>query len=245
MTFAQKVFVCICIRANRFRYGAFGREANRTLKTLEIPSFENFPLWMKDADTAEVGGLHDVLSSVEAFSKVKPVVFKITGRTSVKVSDLFEVVYGSNLELNRLTVDHQGVNFVSRTSRNNGISGRVTRLPDLEPIPGGVLTVAGGGSVLETFYQAEPFYSGRDLYYLRPLETMTPEEMLFYAHVVRANQYRYSYGRQANRTLKDLLIPSRSQVPTWVYGAYRKVVHDVKCRLIDTLQTEKKENDRP
>ncbi len=95
-------------------------------------------------------------------------------------------------------------------------------------ILGGVLTVAGGGSVLETFYQAEPFYSGRDLYVLRPLQPMTPEEMLYYARVIRANQYRFSYGRQANRTLKDLLIPSRSTVPNWVYGSARRVVQDIK-----------------
>src|SRR5262249_8634206 len=110
-------------------------------------------------------------------------------------------------------------------------SARVAPIPSLPPIPAGMLTVAGGGSVLETFYQAEPFYSGRDLYYLRPLEPMTPEEMLFYARVIRANQYRFSYGRQANRTLKDLLVPARSQVPPWVYGACRRVVKHIESRI--------------
>jgi hypothetical protein len=35
MTFADKLFLCLCIRHNRFRYSAFGREANRTLKDLQ------------------------------------------------------------------------------------------------------------------------------------------------------------------------------------------------------------------
>jgi hypothetical protein len=37
MSFEEKIFYCLCISKNRFRYSAFGREANRTLKDLEIP----------------------------------------------------------------------------------------------------------------------------------------------------------------------------------------------------------------
>lgn len=231
MTFAQKVFMCICIRSNRFRYGAFGREANRTLKMLEVPALAEFPAWVEGADVKRITGLGDVLSSVETFSDATATPATNDTQRLIKVSDLFEVAYGSNLELNRLKLHPEGINFVSRTSRNNGVSARVAPIPHLPPIPSGVLTVAGGGSVLETFYQAEPFYSGRDLYYLRPLEPMTPEEMLFYARVIRANQYRFSYGRQANRTLKDLLVPARSQVPSWVYGACRRVVKHVESRI--------------
>ena len=38
-----------------------------------------------------------------------------------KVSDLFWVNYGVNLELNTLERDINGINFVSRTSKNNGV----------------------------------------------------------------------------------------------------------------------------
>jgi hypothetical protein len=74
--------------------------------------------------------------------------------------------------------------------------------------------------------------AGRHLYFLRPLEPMTPEEMLYYARVMRANQYRFSYGRQANRTLRDLLIPARSQAPPWVYGACRRVVRHIEGQML-------------
>lgn len=228
LNFAQKVYFCLCIRTNRFRYGAFGREANRTLKILEVPNISDIPKWVGAYSPTKEGRIEEVLSSVESLSDIKPARVKPTNNSLQAVNDIFDVFYGSNLELNRLQREPDGVNFVSRTARNNGISARVRLLPELPPIPGGVLTVAGGGSVLETFYQAEPFYSGRDLYVLRPLQPMTPEEMLFYARVIRANQYRFSYGRQANRTLKDLLIPSRSTVPEWVYGSARRVVQDIK-----------------
>jgi len=133
----------------------------------------------------------------------------------VKISDLFEVYYGVNLELNKLkrTTSIDGINFVSRTAKNNGVSAIVEKIDGVEPIPGGVLTVAGGGSVLETFLQPKPFYSGRDLYYLKPKIDMTNQEKLFYCMCIKANKYKYNYGRQANRTLKDILIPDITEIP--------------------------------
>jgi hypothetical protein len=58
------------------------------------------------------------------------------------------------------------------------VSAKVEHISGLKPIAAGCLTVAGGGSVLETFVQPEPFYSGRDLYYLIPPKDMTLEEKL-------------------------------------------------------------------
>jgi hypothetical protein len=100
----------------------------------------------------------------------------------------------------------------------------VKKLPDVEPLPAGCLTVAGGGSVLETFVQPQPFYSGRDLYYLTPLIDLSLEEKLFYCMTIRANKYRFNYGRQANRTLKDLLIPARTEIPLWVHSSFSGIV---------------------
>lgn len=136
-----------------------------------------------------------------------------------KIAELFEVRYGLNLELNALKLDPNGINFVSRTSKNNGVSARVQRILGLEPTEAGVLTVAAGGSVLETFLQPEPFYSGRDLYYLRPKVPMTELQKLFYCLAIRANRYRYNYGRQANRTLGGIALPSLEEIPPWVYSA--------------------------
>ena len=133
-----------------------------------------------------------------------------------KVSDLFWVNYGVNLELNALEQDKNGINFVSRTSKNNGVSAKVKRLPSLDPLPAGTITVAGGGSVMETFLQMKPYYSGRDLYYLTPKVEMSNEVKLFYCHCLRSNKYKYSYGRQANVTLPDLPIPTLESIPTYV-----------------------------
>ena len=134
----------------------------------------------------------------------------------LRLGDIFEVKYGVNLELSRCKIIRGGINFVSRTEKNNGVSATVELIDDVTPIPAGVLTVAGGGSVLETFLQPAPFYSGRDLYYLVPLIELTTAQKLFYCACIRANKYRYSYGRQANKTLREIKIPAVNEIPSWV-----------------------------
>lgn len=134
----------------------------------------------------------------------------------VKISKLFDVEYGHSLELNRLTKDNSGINFVSRTSKNNGVSAIVKKLEDLEPNEAGTLTVSLGGSVLETFLQTKPYYTGYHIYCLTPKIKLTIAEKLYYCSCISANKFRYNYGRQANRTLRDLLIPDYSEIPKWV-----------------------------
>ncbi len=133
-----------------------------------------------------------------------------------KISELFDIKYGNSLELNRLKQVDNGISFVSRTAKNNGVSARVSKISGVEPTPANTITVALSGSVLETFLQPEPFYSGYHIYCLTPKIFLTEAENLFYCACIRANQYRYNYGRQANRTLSDLLIPSKDEIPNWV-----------------------------
>ena len=109
--------------------------------------------------------------------------------------------------------DNNAVNFVARTESNNGVSARVKPVEGKEPQPAGLITCAGGGSVLSTFLQEEPFYSGRDLYLLIPLQPMSKLAKLFCITVIKANRYRYSYGRQANVTLPflELMLPATQE----------------------------------
>lgn len=152
------------------------------------------------------------------------------------VGDLFDVVYGINLELNACIEttkdDPEAVNFVSRSKDNNGVTAYIKRIDDLEPQKAGIITVAGGGSsVLSTFVQDEPFYSGRDLYLLVPKEKykhISKEAKLFICVVLMQNKYRYSFGRQANTTLPyiQLNLPSKNNEPDWEWMKnYIKSLH--------------------
>jgi len=158
----------------------------------------------------------------------------------VKISYLFDVIYGVNLELVNLTqyksTDKNSVPFVSRTENNNGVSAYVETELDIDPNPGHTLSVAGGGSVLSTFYQPFPYYSGRDLYVLVPKKKMSVIEMLFYAKCISANKYKYNYGRQANKTLKNILIPSQipEQLKNRLFTYYKKLEKSISEKpLID------------
>ena len=139
--------------------------------------------------------------------------FDVTKWKTFKVEDIFEVKYGINMELNACIIaeadDEDAINFVARTEENNGISAKVKPVEGKTPQPAGTITCAGGGSVLSTFLQPEPFYSGRDLYLLIPKEKMSDYTKLFCITVLKANKYRYSYGRQANVTLPhlELMLP--------------------------------------
>jgi hypothetical protein len=97
---------------------------------------------------------------------------------------------------------------------NNGVSACVKELEDLSPFDAGLITVAGSGnSVLESFVQPFRFYTGYHVFVLKPKASLTTNQKLFYCISIRRNQFKYSYGRQANRTLKDLLVPALSEIP--------------------------------
>lgn len=129
-----------------------------------------------------------------------------------KLSKIFNCWYGVNLELINCEEDNTGIPFVSRTSCNNGVVARVSPIKGITPNPKHTLSLAGGGSVLSCFYQDEPYYSGRDLFVLSPIDDMSKEEMILYSYIISANKYKYNYGRQANKTFQDLILPELSEL---------------------------------
>ncbi|MBH0117138.1 restriction endonuclease subunit S [Salinibacterium sp. NG253] len=224
MTLVEKLYWATCIQANRFRYEGFGREANRTLATLELP--DRPPEWISANQVVE-----------QLTSMIPPITASESGvpRAGAAVGDLFEVRYGQSLELNRLhrVAPPSGVNFVSRTDRNNGVSARV-KLPVGEtPGESGELSVALGGSPLATFLQPEAFVCGRDVAILKPRTPMSDAEKLYWAMCIRSNRYRFSFGRQANRTLADLALPA---LPEGLASNHTvsTVIGDLRASLVKT-----------
>lgn len=135
----------------------------------------------------------------------------------MKVKDLFDVRIGFTLHLNALSQakGDSSINYVSRTGENNGVAARVEKAQNVNPYPAGLLSCAVGGTVLSTFVQDEAFYVSRDMYILTPLRKMSLQEKLYWCLCIKANAYRYCYGRLANKTLANLKLPD--EVPAWVY----------------------------
>jgi hypothetical protein len=137
--------------------------------------------------------------------------------------ELFEVFYGNKLDLNKmqlLPLSSGGVHFVGRSSENHGVSAAVAPLEGIEPYEASLITVAlGGTKLLSSFVQEAPFYTAQNVAILKPKIPMTFADKLFMCLCIRHNRFRYSaFGREANRTLKDLLVPARSEFPNWGGG---------------------------
>lgn len=212
------LFIISILKQEKYKY-SYGRAFKMDLISntiIRLPAtIDSHPDWdfmeqyikslnHKPLTTANQGGYGSHTLGVESW---KP----------FKVNELFEVKYGINMELNTCIEAEDGgpdaINFVARTESNNGVSARVKPVEGKVPQPAGLITCAGGGSVLSTFLQEEPFYSGRDLYLLIPLQPMSKLAKLFCVTVLKANKYRYSYGRQANITLPylELMLPATAK----------------------------------
>jgi restriction endonuclease S subunit len=132
----------------------------------------------------------------------------------MKVAELFTLHQGNSFELINMEIDRRsGVNFVARTGENNGVTAKIKVMDAVVPFPAGYITVALGGSVLSSFVQYKHFYTGFHVMVLEPKNDMRLEEKLFYCHCIKMNAYRYRYGRQANKTLKDIELP---ELPDWL-----------------------------
>lgn len=149
----------------------------------------------------------------------------------VKVSDIFDISYGNSLTLYNSERDKKGVPFISRTKKNNGMSAKVKLIDNIKPNPKNTISVATGGSVMSSFLQKEPYYTGYHILILKPKIELTDIEMLFYCMCLKANKYKYNFGRQANKTLKDIQIPSYHDIPKWVYTT--KIPKPIKKPLIN------------
>lgn len=145
-----------------------------------------------------------------------------------------------------VTEDETGIPYVVRTKFDNGIKCRVQPLDGVMPSPAGVIT--WGAENATFFYQAEPFLSGRDIYYIdtREYSQMTCMFLVSCFQTV-THKYPYNFG-----LFPDLLREERIKLPVtqdgdpdWVYmDAYmQKAFEDAKSILrnlegIDTEQAQ-------
>ena len=130
---------------------------------------------------------------------------KIMGVKTCKVSTLFDVQYGNSLELIYLNKNINGINFISRTALNNGVSARVDRINNIKPYPGGCLTVALGGSIGAAFYQDTPFYTAQNIAVIHFKENISYLAKLYLCQVIKfetQNKFR-AFGRELNKHIKQ------------------------------------------
>lgn len=121
-----------------------------------------------------------------------------------KLEDLFDIKKGKRLT--KADMIEGNDNFLGAISSNNGVREKITadKLWD-----GNCITVNYNGSVGEAFYQSEPFWASDDVnvLYAKKWWEMNKYNALFIVTVIKANKYRFSYGRKwTMEKMKDTVI---------------------------------------
>lgn len=139
----------------------------------------------------------------------------------VPLDDLFTITYGNQLDRNKLTSSDSGINFVTRSSGNLGVDGKVAVVDGAKIFPAGSITATMGGTyLLSAFIQPERFYTGQNIKVLIPKAEMTFNEKAFYCLAIARNRSRYtSHGREANKTFDQIKVPAKHTLPEWVNEA--------------------------
>lgn len=126
MTFQQKIFVCLCIRHNRFRYSAFGREANRTLRTMIIPAPSDFPTWLATDTESEIATLRRPFNSALTPS------LNVKSWSNYKLGELFDIKKGRRLTKSNMTFGNTP--FVGASDSSNGYTATIGQRPNHKEI---------------------------------------------------------------------------------------------------------------
>ena len=132
------------------------------------------------------------------------------------LNELFSVEYPKTLVFSAMELDDEGINFVSSKGTNNGVVAKVQRNLDYKEYPANVITVPLKGTVLWACLQTEPCYVAHQIAVLIPKVELSTKQLMFYCLCLRKNKYRYNYGRQADKTLKSLMLPEISEQPSFV-----------------------------
>ena len=146
MTRTQLLFYCMCIKANRYRY-SYGRQANRSLKDLEVPGLDALPAYVKNSDVDQFVGKDAPLTT----AATPPL--DTASWTQFKLKSLFTIKKGKRLTKADMLTGTTA--FISALDWNNGLRFRIASLSLHQT---GVLTVNyNGNGVAEACSRPEPF----------------------------------------------------------------------------------------
>jgi len=210
MPLNHRLYFAMCIKHNDFRYTAFGREANRTLGSIQLP--DEVPNWVQQMEIPTHEGLARALTAPIALTSPNG------GKwLDFPLEDLFEIRKGRRVT--KADRSPGSTRFIGATEKNNGI----TDYADLDPIfPSGTLTVVyNGNSVGNTFFQDQSYFACDDVNVLLPKRPMSRWVLLFIATIIKHGRPRFTYGYKwtlARMKATTVRLPvSAAGEPDWTY----------------------------
>lgn len=207
MTDREKLFYCVCLGKNRFKYSAFGREANRTLSTLQIPAelpaaFGEIPIDETVPSAPKTPGISIGLS--------------ITDWKYFKLSKLFHISGTQTTSATKLEEYGPGIYpYVTTQATNNGVGGFYDHSTE-----NGKVLVVDSAVVGYCSYQDSDFSASDHVETLKPKFDMNKYVALFLTTMLNLEQYRYSYGRKASQerlSRVQVKLPPKDDQPDWQF----------------------------
>jgi hypothetical protein len=208
MSKEQKLYYCMAITKNRFRYAAFGREANRTLKDLKVPALSEVPNFVKEVNFKKFDDINNV------YLKNENLLLNTEKWQYFNFNELFTIKKGFYNKKPPVTNKTECVPFVGASEYNNGITSyiikeniekysKVGKIDSSELISNKIfksncITVANNGaSVASSFYQEKDFTCSHDvnILYLKEF-TLNKYIALFLITLIKSEKYRWTYGRK-------------------------------------------------
>lgn len=182
MSLNERVFYCLAISANRFRYTSHGREANKTFNDILVPAFPDIPNW--------VNGLSVEAPPSEAASSAS-IAVKTGDWMYFRYDQIFTIRKGRRLTKANMALGNTP--FVGAIDSDNGCRQYVSATPNHQ---GNTISVNYNGSVAEAFYQPDPYVASDDVNVLYPKFEINPFSAIFLCTLIRQERYRFSYGRK-------------------------------------------------
>jgi len=210
MALAEKIYYCECIRANRFKYSTHGREANRSLDFILVPSRTDVPIWVKavkprkfvlkddhnigSAKEREEGGEGTIVRLDAVFAVSNGVLVSAKDRSEYRRSDDYVPYVRPSKTQTTSFVEYVDINAVE----SQFVFPRHTLY----------VSTNGQGSHSYSYVSTERFVPNTDVSPLIPNRAMSLQEKLYYAAVITAHRPLFSYGRKPKgERLKSLMIP--------------------------------------
>ena len=156
---------------------------------------------------------------------------------------LFDIDMGTKLDRVKMTQIKPEINFVGRANTNNGITGRVDRIADVQPYDAGNLTLSLGGEYLGScFIQPDAFYTSQNVVVLMPKWDMPFSVKQFVATMIfrESRTYYKAFIDELNRHVKtdfSFFLPVKPDGnPDWDYmGSYMSEMLNNASASLDVL----------
>ena len=206
MNEAEKIYYCIAIGRNRFRYSSHGREANVTLDRLLVPermpdSWSNFDIQKFDISRRAECQVETQLNQTE---------WKY-----FELTRLFTISASKDKLIDELT-EGGTTPYITSSDSNNGVTSFVKELPTNLA---NTITANRGGSVGYFYYQPMPYQATPvDVRILTPKFDMNAYTGLFLKTILQKESYRYNYSRKmgSDRLAQfRIKLPAKDGMPNW------------------------------